>query len=97
MRLVKAFNTIWYQHLATRGRTDIPVDERHAIFVAGDDQAAKQIISNLIEQIGFAPVDTGSLREGGKSQQPNAPIYNKIFTGREAKAAVAASQRARTA
>src|SRR5438270_11528629 len=78
-RLVKAFNTIWFQHLATRGRTDIPVDERHAIFVAGDDQAAKQIISNLIEQIGFAPVDTGSLREGGKSQQPNAPIYNKIF------------------
>ena len=97
VRMVKAFNTIWYQHLSTRGRTDIPVEERHAIFVAGDDQAAKQIVSSLIEQIGFAPVDTGSLREGGRSQQPNTPIYNKIFTGREAKAAVAAHPGARTA
>jgi len=97
VRLVKAFNTIYYQHLANRGRTDIPVDERHAIFVAGDDQQAKQIVVKLIEQIGFAPVDTGSLLEGGKRQQPNTSIYNKIFTGREAKAAVAGLQEAQSA
>jgi len=30
-RLVKAFNTIYYEHLATRGRKDLPVEERHAI------------------------------------------------------------------
>lgn len=85
-RLVKAFNTIYYEHLATRGRKDLPVEERHAIYVAGDDQQAKGVVSHLIEQIGFAPVDTGSLREGGRLQQPESLIYNQTFTAREARA-----------
>jgi 8-hydroxy-5-deazaflavin:NADPH oxidoreductase len=38
----------------------------------------------LIEEIGFAPVDTGSLREGGRKQQPGGAIYNKPMTGLEA-------------
>ena len=88
-RLVKAFNTIYFQHLASRGRTDIPVDQRHAIFVAGDDPEAKRAVMRLIEEIGFAPVDTGSLRDGGRKQQPGSPIYNKPMSGREAKEAVA--------
>jgi 8-hydroxy-5-deazaflavin:NADPH oxidoreductase len=73
-RLVKAFNTIYYQHLATRGRPNLPVDERHAIFVAGDDADAKRVVSRLIEDIGFAPVDTGPLREaaGGSSRTPRS-------------------------
>jgi predicted dinucleotide-binding enzyme len=85
-RLVKAFNTIYYEHLATRGRKDLPVQERHAIYVAGDDTQAKKIVSSLIEEIGFAPVDTGSLREGGRLQQPDSLIYNQTFTAREARA-----------
>jgi predicted dinucleotide-binding enzyme len=85
-RLVKAFNTIYYEHLATRGRKDLPIQERHAIYVAGDDQPAKQTVSLLIEQIGFAPVDTGSLREGGRLQQPDSLIYNQTFSAREARA-----------
>jgi len=84
-RLVKAFNTIYFKHLQEQGRTDVPTEERRAIFVAGDDEEAKQIVSRLIEEIGFAPVDTGSLREGGRSQQPNTEIYNRDITGREAK------------
>jgi predicted dinucleotide-binding enzyme len=83
-RLVKAFNTIYYEHLATRGRKDLPVEERHAIYLAGDDRKAKEVVSRLIEQIGFAPVDTGSLREGGRLQQPDSLIYNQTFTAREA-------------
>ncbi|HEY6306640.1 MAG TPA: NADPH-dependent F420 reductase [Candidatus Angelobacter sp.] len=85
-RLVKAFNTISYDHLAKRGRQDLPVEERHAIYVAGNDAEAKQIVARLIAEIGFAPVDTGSLREGGKLQQPDSPIYNQTFTAREARA-----------
>ncbi|BDG02742.1 NADPH-dependent F420 reductase [Anaeromyxobacter oryzae] len=88
-RLVKAFNTIYFEHLATRGRRDLPVEERHAIFVAGDDAAAKRVVETLIEQIGFAPVDTGSLREGGQRQQPGTAIYNRPMTGAEARAALA--------
>jgi predicted dinucleotide-binding enzyme len=83
-RLVKAFNTIYYQHLASQGRTDLPESQRRAIFVAGDGQEAKTIVSRLIREIGFAPVDTGTLREGGKRQEPNTPVYNKTITGSEA-------------
>ena len=87
-RLVKAFNTIYYEHLASRGRADLPVGQRHAIFVAGDDADAKLAVMKLIEEIGFAPVDTGSLREGGRRQQPGSAIYNKPMTGQEAKEAL---------
>ena len=85
-RLVKAFNTIYYEHLATRGRKDLPVEERHAIYLAGNDIKAKKMVSGLIEEAGFAPVDTGSLRDGGRLQQPDSPIYNQTFTAREARA-----------
>lgn len=87
-RLVKAFNTIWFKHLASRGRADLPIDERHAIFVAGDDAPAKAVVMKLIEEIGFGPVDTGPLVEGGRRQQPNTPVYNKVLTVREGKALV---------
>ena len=85
-QLVKAFNTIYYDHLAKRGRKDLPVEERHAIYLAGNDLEAKKTVAGLIEEIGFAPVDTGSLREGGKLQQPDSPIYDQTFTAREARA-----------
>jgi predicted dinucleotide-binding enzyme len=88
-RLVKAFNTIYYVHLATRGRKDLPLDERHTIYVAGDDAEAKKLVAGLIEEIGFATVDTGSLREGGRLQQPDSPIYNKTYNKREAVAFLA--------
>ena len=84
-RLVKAFNTIWYRHLAENGRPGAPLDERHAVFVAGDDAEAKAIVSGLIEDVGFAPVDTGGLRDGGRRQEPGAPVYNRPMTPREAR------------
>ena len=84
-RLVKAFNTIYYVHLAERGRKDLPLDDRHTIYVAGDDVEGKRVVSRLIEDIGFAAVDTGSLREGGRMQEPDSPIYNQTYNAREAR------------
>src|SRR5712691_989795 len=83
--LVKACNTIYYKHLASRGRTDLEVSERHPIFVAGDDQEAKAVVSRLITDIGFAPVDTGSLAQGGPRQQPGSHIYNEPMTAAQAR------------
>ncbi len=83
-RLVKAFNTIYYQHLANNGNADLPLDRRHVIFLAGDDAEAKQTVAHLIEQIGFAPVDAGGLVEGGRKQQPGSPIYNRPMNREEA-------------
>ncbi|MBC8074763.1 MAG: NADPH-dependent F420 reductase [Chloroflexales bacterium] len=84
-RIVKAFNTIYYQHLASRGQLAAPPNERHAIFLAGDDDDAKAVVARLITDIGFAPVDTGTLREGGRRQQPGTPIYNVPMTGADAR------------
>jgi hypothetical protein len=89
-RLVKAFNTIWAKHLGENGRSDVPADERHAIPVASDDTEAKQIVSRLIEELGFGAVDNGSLRDG-RGQEPNQPIYNKVMTATEMREILRAS------
>ena len=85
-RLVKGFNTIYFKHLASQGDTSLPLEDRRAIFIAGDDSKAKEIVARLIEEIGFAAVDTGFLHEGGRSQQPGTAVYNKDVTAREAAA-----------
>ncbi len=86
-RLVKAFNTMYFQTLATEGK-ESEVD-RLVLFVAGDDEEAKSTVSRLIREIGFSPVDTGSLKEGGRRQQPGSPIYNKPLTTNQAQEALA--------
>ena len=85
-KVVKAFNTIWFEHLKTQGNNNLPPAQRRVIFVAGDDEDAKKTVSNLIEEIGFAAYDTGNLREGGKNQAPNTAIYNQNITLSEAPA-----------
>jgi 8-hydroxy-5-deazaflavin:NADPH oxidoreductase len=87
-RIVKAFNTMVWSVLRDSGRSQ-PDDQRLVLFVAGDDQEAKDRVSELIEEIGFAPVDTGSLAEGGRRQQPGSPVYTQPVTEREAKEALA--------
>ena len=91
-RLVKAFNTIWFRHLGERGRSDLPVGERHAIFLAGDDPDAKRVVSRLIEEIGFAPVDTGAAprrvdaaasRCSTGLPDPPSSFHNQVLTGVE--------------
>lgn len=83
-RLVKGFNTIYFKHLATQGDASRPLEGRRAIFIAGDDSGAKEIVARLIEELGFSAVDTGFLHEGGRSQQPGTAVYNKDVTAREA-------------
>jgi predicted dinucleotide-binding enzyme len=85
-RVVKGFNTIWFEHLKTQGNRDLPLEERRAIFIAGDDAEAKEIVGKLIEDIGFAAVDTGDLADGGMAQQPGTAIYNRNLTAGEAQA-----------
>src|ERR1700712_1471008 len=47
--IVKAFNTIHFTHLANGTQKGLPLQERRAIFYAGDDEAAKAKVSRLIE------------------------------------------------
>ena len=83
-RLVKGFNTIWFEHLGQQGDTSLPLEERRAIFIAGDDEEAKRTVARLVEEIGFAAVDTGRLGEGGRRQQVGTAVYNKELNARAA-------------
>jgi predicted dinucleotide-binding enzyme len=82
-RLVKAFNTMGWKILETGSRPK--VEDRLAIFLAGDDREAKEVVARLIGEIGFAPVDTGSLRDGGRRQQPGSPFFGRPMTAQEAR------------
>jgi hypothetical protein len=84
-RVVKAFNTMYWETLRDEGRPDAPLEDRLVLFLAGDDHEAKAVVNDLIEGIGFAPVDTGSLAEGGHRQEPGSPIYNDPMTPDEAR------------
>jgi predicted dinucleotide-binding enzyme len=75
-RVVKAFNTMHWMRLRDEGRADLDLAQRLAIFVAGDDAAAKELVSGLIADIGFAPVDAGPLVEGGRRLEPGTELYN---------------------
>ena len=83
-RLVKAFNTMRAGDLKSGAFKS--GEDRWAMFVAGDDAEAKGVVSGLIEEIGFVPIDTGSLREGGRLQQPGSPVYVKTLTEEQARA-----------
>jgi predicted dinucleotide-binding enzyme len=90
-RIVKAFNSIWSEHLKVQGKQDAPVGDRRVIPMAGDDAEAKRAVNDVIESIGFGTVDTGSLSEGGRKQQVNAALYNKDVTVREARQSLSLS------
>lgn len=85
-RVVKAFNTLFWEVLRDRGDRDAG-DDRLVILLAGDDQDAKSQVAGLVEDIGFAPVDQGDLATGGRLQQPGAERYGKPLTLREVRAA----------
>jgi predicted dinucleotide-binding enzyme len=59
-----------------------------ALFLAGDDQDAKDRVAALISDIDFAPVDVGSLAEGGREVQPGAPFSGVLLSEAEARAQV---------
>jgi hypothetical protein len=82
-RVVKAFNTIYWEHLRDQGDPSRPMDERRVIPLAGDDENAKSTVADLIEEIGFAPLDLGSLRDSHR-MEPGQPIYNNTLTRPEA-------------
>lgn len=88
-RLVKAFNTMHWQTLASGGRLHVPEEQRLVIFLAGDDTRAKDRVATLIREAGFAPVDTGSLAIGGRLQEPGSKIYNAPMLPPEARRTLA--------
>lgn len=66
--VVKAFNHIGAADL-TGHATPAGTPDRRALVVAGDDAAAKQVVTDLIDAFGFDVVDAGPLAEGWPIQR----------------------------
>ncbi len=81
-RVVKAFNTTPFDQLRDFPRTGGEA-LLYGIPVSGDDDAAKRCVFDLIEEMGFQPVDDGSLAEGGRKQQPGTSIYGVVLPADE--------------
>jgi 8-hydroxy-5-deazaflavin:NADPH oxidoreductase len=75
--VVKAFNGIRAQHLLEKGQ-DPGTPGRIALPVAGDDDAAKATVMALVDELGFDPVDAGTLDESWR-QQPGSPVYGRDY------------------
>jgi predicted dinucleotide-binding enzyme len=71
--VVKAFNGIQWSHLLSFGKAKGELG-RIALPVAGDDHHAKKIVMELVDQLGFDPVDAGDLDDSWR-QEPGTPVY----------------------
>lgn len=71
-RLVKAGNTLWPEVVAANPREG---GGRRVIFLSGNDADARRKFSQILEKIGFAPLDLGDLVSGGRLHQfPGGPL-----------------------
>ena len=70
-RVVKAFNNIYFEHLAALARPNGARD-RSALAIAGDDADAKTAVTRLLDEIGYNTVDLGPLAEGWHTQRDTA-------------------------
>ena len=71
--VVKAFNNIFAAHLHEKGQPE-GSDGRIALPIAADDVDAKKVVKELVDALGFDPVDAGSIADSWR-QQPGTPVY----------------------
>lgn len=71
-KLVKAFNTFTPQLLGSSPEEN---SGKRVLFFSGDDVTAKKLVKSIIDKIGFAGIDLGTLKEGAYLQQyPTGPL-----------------------
>ena len=83
--LVKAFNTVHWEDLRDQADPELPIHERRVVPLAGDDEAAKHKVADLIRQLGFAPLDLGGLADGGRQMEPGQPLFDNDLSLEEAR------------
>jgi len=93
--VVKAFNNIFARSLLEKGSSK-GTPGRIALPVAGDSRDAKAIVHQLIDDLGFEPVDAGDLDESWR-QQPGTPAYCQDLDLAALRRALAEPERSRVA
>lgn len=90
-RVVKAFNNIYATHLGESGQP-AGTPGRIALPAAGDDADAKATVLGLIDELGFDPVDGGTIDESWR-QEPETPVYGTDRDAAGVRAGLAAATR----
>jgi predicted dinucleotide-binding enzyme len=93
--VVKAFNSIFARSLLEKG---VPrgTTGRIALPVAGDSSDAKAAVLGLVDDLGFDPVDGGTLDDSWR-QQPGTPAYCRDLDAAALRRALAEADRSRIA
>lgn len=89
--VIKAFNNIYFESLLEKGRPKGTAG-RVALPVAGDPPEARAKVLRLLDELGFDPVDAGSIEESWR-QQPGTPCYTQDLEAPRLKEALAAADR----
>ncbi|MGP0690250.1 NADPH-dependent F420 reductase [Priestia aryabhattai] len=71
--VIKAFNNLLAYTLENKGSSE-DSSGRIAMAVAGDDPEQKQVVMDIVHELGFDVVDSGSLSDSWR-QQPGTPAY----------------------
>ena len=69
-KLVKAFNQLPLKTLAS----PVPAGGQRVVFVSSDHKDASATVADLVEELGFAPIQVGPLAEGGRLIQARAAL-----------------------
>lgn len=77
-RVVKAFNTVYFQTLAMEAHR---AGDRIGIPLASDDPGALEVAARLVRDAGFDPVRVGPL-DRARDFDPDSAVWNKGMTGR---------------
>lgn len=92
--VIKAFNNIYAEHLLRFGKPK-GAPGRIALPIAGDDPKAKAIVMQLVDELGFDPVDAGTIAESWR-QQPATPVYTKDYDAEGVRRGLAEAKNERT-
>jgi 8-hydroxy-5-deazaflavin:NADPH oxidoreductase len=71
--IIKAFNNLLAYTLENEGTSE-DSSGRIAMAVAGNNQSQKQVVMDIVSDLGFDAVDSGSLSDSWR-QQPGTPAY----------------------
>ncbi|TGB10784.1 NAD(P)-binding domain-containing protein [Streptomyces sp. MZ04] len=71
--VIKAFNGTYAHDILDKPKPK-GTPGRVALPVSGDDETAKKVVRDLLDEIGFDTVDTGGQDESWR-QQPGTPVY----------------------
>ena len=74
--VVKALNHISHHELEEAANPELPLGQRRAAALAGDDQDACARVMGLLVRMGFDPVRLGGL-PAGKIMEPDGPLFHR--------------------